>query len=163
MNLLASILPVRHSGATFLSSHFAFTRARFRIFSNKSNDPTDALPSDFTVGFSPTFDLTKDPLKALRVKSNKQLFHLTKNRTIVGDQKFDIIRDGRVVLENIELAIRRFTACLKPEFQNFRCVTSPITFAPDALGSVRVPTVPGLTGAFSIESSMVSPPHREEG
>ena len=71
--------------------------------------------------------------------------------------------DGRVVLEKIELAIRRFTACLKPEFQNFRRVTSPITFAPDALGSVRVPTVPGATGAFSIESSMVSPPHREEG
>jgi hypothetical protein len=164
-NELARLDPARTAfwRNVLIESFCVHARALLDFFSNKSNDPTDALPSDFTVGFSPTFDLTKDPLKALRVKLNKQLFHLTKNRTIVGDQKFDIIRDGRVVLENIELAIRRFTACLKAEFQNFRCVTSPITFAPDALGSVRVPTVPGLTGAFSIESSMVSPPHREEG
>jgi hypothetical protein len=134
-----------------IESFCVHARALLDFFANRSNDATDALPSDFTDGFSPTFDLTKDPLKALRVKLNKQLFHLTKNRTIVSDEKFDIIRDGRVVLENIEPAIRRFTACLKPEFQNFRCLTDPIHFAPDAPDSIHAPTVPGATGAFSTE------------
>src|SRR5438132_1153956 len=57
-------------------------RALLDFFSDRRTGPTDAIASDFTDGYVATFDLTKEPVKSLRTKLNKQLFHLTKNRTI---------------------------------------------------------------------------------
>jgi hypothetical protein len=133
-----------------IESFCMHARALLDFFS-KSNDPTDAIASDFTNGFVPTFDCSKEPLKTLRTKLNKELFHLTKNRTIVEANKFNMAADGKLILDAIEPAIQRFVTCLKPEFQAFRCVTGPIPFP--LATTIHAPAVASATGTFQSTSS----------
>jgi hypothetical protein len=91
----------------------------------KRTNQTDAIASDFTTGYDPAFDLTLNPL---RTKLNKQLFHLTTDRTTVTAEKFDVGKDGLELLKYIEPAIKRFTNRLTPDFQDFKCQTPPVDF-----------------------------------
>lgn len=115
-------------------------RGLLDFFSNNRSDPTDAVASDFTTGYVPTFDQNAEPLKSLRVKLNKQIFHLTKNRTIVNVDKFQMPEDAESILKQLELAIAHFINCLAPDFNSFRCRTSPATFITTLPASSRTST-----------------------
>jgi hypothetical protein len=93
---------------------------------NTKRDGTDAIASEFTDGFTPI--RLDESVKTIRDKKlNKQIFHLTKNRTIIDSNKFDAGRDGMDVLKIIEPAIERFTNCLLPGFRShFKCTTTPL-------------------------------------
>jgi hypothetical protein len=58
---------------------------------------------------------------------NKQIFHLTKERTIVEVEKFDVGVDGSAVLKLLEPEFIKFSAALKSDFKSFKCNTDPIT------------------------------------
>jgi hypothetical protein len=111
-----------------INSFCVHARALLDFFSNKGGDPTDATARDFTTAYTSPFDPAKEPLKSLRTKLNKQVFHLTKNRTIVLANKFDPGVDGAVVLQTIEPAIAHFIACLNHDFKHFKCGSTPIAF-----------------------------------
>jgi hypothetical protein len=54
----------------------------------------DAVVTEFTTGFIRQLDDTVDPLKTIRTRMNKQIFHMTKVRTIMNADQFDLGRDG---------------------------------------------------------------------
>src|SRR5260370_26249933 len=58
-------------------------RSLIDFFADKRYKQTDAIASDFTTGFATALDVAKEPLKSIRVKLNKQIFHLTKDPTII--------------------------------------------------------------------------------
>src|SRR5262249_18517430 len=65
-----------------------------RSKSDKRSRSDDIIASDFVTGFAPQLNDTVEPLKTIRLKLNKQIFHLTKNRTIADADKFNPGRDG---------------------------------------------------------------------
>ena len=102
-------------------------RALLDFFSNTGKGD-DALAQDFTNGYIPPFDQTQEPLKSLRTKLNKQIFHLTKNRAAFEIDKFSPSRDAPTVLSHIEGAIDEFRKFLNPEFRHFKCNTARIEY-----------------------------------
>ncbi len=122
-------------------------RALLDFFSDRRTDQTDAIASDFTNGYVATFDPTKEPIKSVRTKLNKQLFHLTRNRTVIGADKFNMYTDGTLVLQTIEPAIQEFASHLTPDFRGFRCNTPPITFPTP---TISASSVLGATGTISL-------------
>ena len=88
----------------------------------------DAVACEFTDNRFTQLDRSKGPIKTIRdIKLNKQIFHLTKNRTIVDSEKFDVGKDGMDVLQIIEPAIEHFTNFLLPDFRShFNCTTTPL-------------------------------------
>ncbi|WP_315742083.1 hypothetical protein [Bradyrhizobium sp. SZCCHNR1075] len=101
-------------------------RSLIDFFADKRHKPSDVIASDFTVGFVTALDVAKEPFKSMRVKLNKQIFHLTKDRAIIDAKKFDVGIDGTTVLKLIEPEIAKFAAALKSEFKSFKCATGPI-------------------------------------
>jgi hypothetical protein len=126
-------------------------RALLDFFSNKRTYPTDSIAGDFTTGYQPTFDLTTEPLKSLYTKLNKQIFHLTTNRTIIDAEKFQPDKDPATLPQAIEAAITNFTACLTPDFKHFKCNTTPVAF-------VTVLPQSSATGTFASTSITIFPP-----
>ncbi len=116
-----------------IESFCIHARSLMDFFGNKSNDTTDAIAAEFTDGFATPIDPTKEPLKTLRIKLNKQVFHLTRNRTLLVAVKFDPGKDGTLLLQLFESAIARFNACLKPEFNRFKCNTEPVVLVTNVL------------------------------
>jgi hypothetical protein len=115
-------------------------RSLMDFFSNKRTDATDAIARDFTTGYVCPFDLKTDQrLKTVRIKLNKQIFHLTKNRKIAVADRFDVGTDGVTLLNHIENAIKEFTKHLKPDFQSFKCTTGPITISVHFTGQSSQP------------------------
>jgi hypothetical protein len=102
-------------------------RSLIDFFSNRRTQKTDAIASDFTTGFVTTLDLAREPLKSIRVKLNKQIFHLTTDRTIIDAKKFDVGTDGTTLRELLEPETEKFTAALKPEFKPLKCATARVT------------------------------------
>jgi hypothetical protein len=100
------------------------------FFANRRTDPTDAVASDFTDGFTASIDPSKQPIRTLRVKLNKQLFPLLENRIPNVADQFDVGSDGARISQEIEPAIERFTASLTADFRNFKCETEPLRFLP---------------------------------
>lgn len=131
-----------------INSFCVHARALLDFFADQRKDQTDAIASDFSSGYKPTFDQAKEPLKTLRTKLNKQIFHLTKDRTVVPAQKFQPDTDAQEVMKVIEPAIAHFTACLAPDFKHFKCFTSPIDF-------IKAPPQASATNAFGSESFTV--------
>jgi hypothetical protein len=136
----AEILLCRNA---LVESFCVHARSLLDFFSNhRGKNGDDAVASDFTNGYTLTFDPEKEPIKALRRKLNKQLFHLTKERTAdVDKNKFDVSTDGLAALQKLEAAIERFKNCLKPDFRQLICTADPIEL---------VTSIPfaGATGAF---------------
>ncbi|WP_315747816.1 MULTISPECIES: hypothetical protein [unclassified Bradyrhizobium] len=106
-------------------------RSLIGFFADKRYRDTDTVASDFVDGFVKTLNVDTEPLKSIVNQLNKQLFHLTKNRTIIDAQKFDVGRDGSLLLKLIEAEIIKFTAALQTtDFKSFKCDTSPIAVLP---------------------------------
>jgi hypothetical protein len=104
-------------------------RSLLDFFMCEGFKPDDVIASDFVTGFTPQLNDTVEPLKTIRVKLNKQIFHLTKDRTIVDADKFDPDRDGSEVVNRLEKEIGRFaTACVGSKFGQLNCNTQPIPF-----------------------------------
>ena len=119
-----------------IESFCIHARSLLDFFSNRkspSKDKDDAIASDFATGYTSPFVPETKSLKSLRCKLNKQIFHLTKNRKTVPDEKFNLNKDGTFVLQTIEPAIVRFTKNLKVEFEHFKCCSIPVDLIP-ALG-----------------------------
>jgi hypothetical protein len=131
-----------------INSFCVHARALLDFFADIRKDKTDAIASNFTSGYKPTFDQTIEPLKSLRTKLNKQIFHLTNDRTIVAAQKFQPSTDAQEVMKVIEPAIGHFAACLTPDFKHFKCFTSPVDF-------IKAPPPASATNAFASESFTV--------
>jgi hypothetical protein len=131
-----------------INSFCLHARSLLDFFADKRRDQTDAIASDFTSGYTPTFDQTKEPLKSLRTKLNKQIFHLTRDRTIIAAQKFQPDTDAQELLKIIEPAIAHFTDCLTQDFKHFKCFFSPVDF-------LIVPPKASATNAFTTESFTV--------
>jgi hypothetical protein len=112
-----------------IESFCVHARSLINFFANHRNVPTDAIAGDFTDGFTASIDPSKQPIRTLITKLNKHLSHLTRNRTLVATGKFDGGVDGRRILQEIEPAIERFTACLTVDFRSFKCSTEPVKFA----------------------------------
>jgi hypothetical protein len=110
---------------TFIESFCIHARSLLDFFSNNPGRWRDATAKEFTTGFAP-IDPSKDPLSTIRTKINKQIFHLTKDRTLLETEQFDAGNDGAKVLQSVELAIVQFTACLTPDFRQFKCNTKPV-------------------------------------
>jgi hypothetical protein len=117
-----------------IESFCIHARSLLFFFSNKkirSKDCDDAIASEFTTeGYTPSRDPHKGCLNVILIKLNKQIFHLTKNRKIVPDEKFNLNKDGTFVLQTIEPAIVRFTKNLKVEFEHFKCCSIPVDLIP---------------------------------
>ena len=92
----------------------------------KGRTDDDAIASDFTIGFVTGLQLDEQPLEAILTRLNKQIFHLTTERTVAEAGKFNVGTDGLTLLKLIEPEIEKFTTNLRPEFQSFKCKTSPI-------------------------------------
>jgi hypothetical protein len=128
--------PEQHACKNALIESFAaHGRSLIDFFSNHNLKPTDAVASEFTTGYVCPFDASTEPLKTIRDKLNKQIFHLTKDRTIVDAEKFDVSTDGRTLLQNLESAIANFTRCLAANLPAFECKTKPIGGAPPFPGT----------------------------
>jgi hypothetical protein len=134
-----------------INSFCVHARSLFDFFSNKRTDRTDSIAADFTIGYTPTFDLSIEPLYSLRRKLNKQVFHLTTDRTVLGAAKFQPDTDAQLVFLNIEPAIAHFIATLAPDFHHFRCNSAPVTF-------ISTTSQPSATGAISQTSLTINPP-----
>jgi hypothetical protein len=103
----------------------------------------DVIASDFVPGFTPQVNDKGEPLKTIRAKLNKQIFHLTTNRTIIDAAKFDLARDGTEIINRLEREIDRFsTACIGSEFGRLNCKTKPIPFTPPTIQPVTHTTSP---------------------
>jgi hypothetical protein len=85
----------------------------------------DAIATDFTA-YKPSLDQTKEPLRSLRTKLNKQVFHLTTNRTMVEVQRIDVGSDGTDLLRLLEPEIAKFEACLRADGAKLKCNSQPI-------------------------------------
>jgi hypothetical protein len=122
------------------------------FFSDYARRPTDAIASEFTFSSFSPIDQTKEPLKTLREKFNKQIVHLTKNRTTVEANKIEAIADGRQLLQLIEPVIVSFANNLTPEFRGFfKCNTKPINVS-------TVPVVPFGSATGTFQTVLPSPP-----
>ena len=113
--------------AMLSSSLFVFTRDRFstsflivELLRPMQSQGTFAA---FTTSLKPM----EEPLKTIRTKLNKEIFHLTKNRTIT--KQFDVGIDGVEILKMIESEIERFRAGLSAEYQPFECKIAPVEVA----------------------------------
>jgi hypothetical protein len=111
-----------------IESFCVHARSLIDFFANRRPDPTDAVAGDFTDKFIASIDPSKQPMRTLRMKLNKQLFRLAQKRTDDALEKFDVGADGTRILQEIEPAIARFTACLVSDFRSFKCNTEPVTF-----------------------------------
>jgi hypothetical protein len=139
---------------SLIESFCAPARALLDFFSNRRNYSTDAVASDFTDGFTPTFDANTEDFKTLSKQLNKQLFHLTKERTLL--DQFDAGNDGTKILRYyIEPAIEHFRSCLANDFQHFKCNTSPVTFE----STIRTPPFASATGTLTTVSLTVNFPN----
>jgi hypothetical protein len=89
---------------------------------------TDVVASNFATGFIPQLNDVIEPLKTLKLKLNKQIFHLTKSRKIVEADKFDVASDGIEVVKLLEGEIARFAAaCVGTQFGQLTRNTQPIS------------------------------------
>jgi len=112
-------------------------RSLIDFFKCKRLRDEDVIASDFTnVAFIPEINDAVEPLKTIKIRMNKQIFHLTRDRTIVEAAKFDPGRDGPDVVNRLEKEIARFIGCVRPEFGSLKCNTQPISFvvAPNPIG-----------------------------
>jgi hypothetical protein len=127
-NQASETLEQRVHRFSFIESFCIHARSLIDFFENHQTHPTDVSAANFTIGFATNLDRSKEPLKTLRAKLNKQIFHLTTDRTILTADKFDGGVDGRAILNLIEPEIVRFTSCLASDFKTFRCTTDAILF-----------------------------------
>jgi hypothetical protein len=105
-------------------------RSLLDFFSNHKPKSTDVVASDFTTGYACPFNVKTDPLEAIRTKANKQIIHLTTDRTLVEAKGFEANADGQVILRNLEPAISLFEKHLTSDFSGlFKCNTTPVAFA----------------------------------
>jgi hypothetical protein len=110
-----------------IESFCVHARSLLDFFANRPDRRADdAVAQDF-VAFASSLKPTEEPLKSLREKLNKEIFHLTKKRKITG--KFDVSTDGVKLLEMIEAERKRFTAALPPEFPLLECKIAPLQVA----------------------------------
>jgi hypothetical protein len=154
--MLAAVPPPTDALKNALIEAFCVhARSLLDFFKSTSTNTNDAVATEFATGYVPQIDETVDPLKTIRLKLNKQIFHLTKDRTIVNVEKFDPGIDGPEVVNTIETELARFVGFIRPEFGQFRCKSQPIPFVhtPPTLGpsshtsslSATIPTT-GPTG-----------------
>lgn len=150
--LAATPPPTDVSKNALIKSFCVHARSLIKFFANKPGRRGDAIAGDFTADFVERLNLNTEPLKSLWRKLNKQIFHLTKVRTIVDADKFDPGTDGTIILQEIEQELQKFQNCLTPDFRHFRCKTSP-------------PSVPmsGPLGPSSNSSSTMSDPTPQTG
>lgn len=90
-----------------IESFCVHARSLIDFFANRRIKKTDVTAEDFG-HFPASLQTEKEPLKTLRMKINKQIFHLTCNRTIFETAKFDLQTDGVHILQLIEKEIERF-------------------------------------------------------
>ena len=110
----------------FIESFCVHARSLLDFFSNRRIAPTDAIAGDFAA-FTTSLKPMEEPLKTIRTKLNKEIFHLTKNRTIT--KKFDVGIDGVEILKMIKSEIEQFRAGLSAEYQPFECKIAPVEIA----------------------------------
>jgi len=106
-----------------IESFCVHARSLIHFFSNTRSKRTDSISSDFIDGCKTGFDVEEDPLKSILYRLNKQIFHLTKDRTVVQEEKFNVGSDGVKVLELVEREIANFKKCIRPGFPPFECKT----------------------------------------
>jgi hypothetical protein len=138
-----------------IESFCVHARSLIDFFANRRNAATDAVAGDFTDGFTASMDPSKQPIRTLRTKLNKQLLHLTRDRKLAVSEKFDVGSDGRRILQEIEPAIERFTGCLTADFRSFKCSTLPLIFA----STDGIQPFASATSAITSESFTVYPPY----
>src|SRR5271155_1963385 len=99
---LVSAPPSSFDMNVLIESFSVHARSLLDFFSCNNKTHDDAISSDFTSGYAPILSIDVEPLKSIRVKLNKQVFHLTTNRTIHDAVKFDPSSDGWEVVRQIE-------------------------------------------------------------
>ena len=122
-------------------------RSLVEFFLSTSTNPNDVLATEFTSGFTSSLDPVNGPLKDIRTKLNKQIFHLTKDRTLVVASKFDAGTDGGFLVTALEAEIKNFSNCLLPDFRAFRTNTNPLVIS--AAGPL------GATGQVTHTTSVI--------
>jgi hypothetical protein len=127
-----------------IESFCVHARSLIHFFSNARGMPTDSFASDFIDGWKTGLDVEDEPLKSIRYRLNKQVFHLTKDRTIVQGKKFNMGSDGTEILRLLELEIDNFEKCDRPGFPPFECKTKKANIEP----MTSSPFVLGATGPF---------------
>jgi hypothetical protein len=103
-----------------IESFCVHARSLIDFFANRRTKPTDVIAGDFGA-FPASLEPENKPLQFIRTKLNKQIFHLTQDRTIIEAEQFDAQSDGIAVLRLIEPEIERFNA-LRP----LKCTIPPL-------------------------------------
>ncbi len=150
--LAATPAPTGVCKHALIKSFCVHARSLIAFFAKTPCRKGDAVAGDFTAGFVERLDPCTEPLKSLWTKLNKQIFHLTKDRTILDSDKFDPGTDGTKILQEIERELLKFRNCLLPDFKHFKCKTSPLA----------VP-LSGPPGPSSYSSSTVNSPTPKTG
>jgi hypothetical protein len=87
-----------------------------------------ATAAEFAPNFTSDLDVSVDPLKSIRTKLNKEIFHLTKKRPDTG--QFDVSTDGIELLRLLEADIKRFQSELDKGEPVFKYVIPPLENVP---------------------------------
>lgn len=131
-----------------IESFCVHARSLLDFFSNRMTHNDDAVAQDFSPRFTTTLDPEKEPLKTLKKKLNKKIFHLAKMRAELDN--FDVFTDGLKAMETIENARKEF----EEERTLIKCKTAP-------LENLSVPSFPGsgkTTTLTKPQSLLSSPP-----
>jgi hypothetical protein len=124
-----------------IESFCVHARTLIDFFANRpTND--DVVAEHFGC-FPALLKPNEKPLSCLRTTLNKQIFHLTRNRTIIDAKKFDVSTDGVEVLRMIEPEIERFNK-LRP----LECRVPP----------VEAPSLPSRTTTALAAKTIGGPP-----
>jgi hypothetical protein len=90
-----------------IESFCVHARSLINFFYDKRVKPTDTIATDFANGFKTGLDVQTEPLKSIIHGFNKQIFHLTRDRTVEQAEKFNVGSDGADVLRLIVRKLQR--------------------------------------------------------
>jgi hypothetical protein len=158
-SLRGSPLPTGFLKDALIESFCVHARSLLDFFKGMGGKLDDSNAAEFTKGFVTAIDEMTEPLKSIRPKLNKQIFHLTKTRTTKNADKFDPDYDATKVLAILESEIAQFTAKARTlDFGQFSCNTTPILFL-NVSQSVATPSAysVGMTLAPTQQTPPVGP------
>jgi hypothetical protein len=112
-----------------IESFCIHARSLLDFFENRGNKPDDYNAADFTTTFVSGIDQSSETIKTIRLKLNKEVFHLMAERKNIETEQFNMRTDGTQLIRELEQEIQRFEASLPTDLRAlFKCTIPPVTF-----------------------------------
>jgi hypothetical protein len=111
-----------------IESFCVHCRSLLDFFGNYRFKSSGAIAADFKA-FKTGLDQKVEPLKSIREKLNKEIFHLTKDRPALETDQFDVGTDGTKLVKMLEQEIARFLASPSTDFQDLKPSTIAVVIS----------------------------------